>query len=83
MKKGSGSRANATIATLVLAVLLIPVGSSYTAVLAAPGSMGPTERTVEWLRNNHMGFALALAEDAWYTINQPPEGGPTLRALPG
>jgi hypothetical protein len=55
MKKASGSRANFTIATLVLAVLLIPVGTSCRAALAALGSMGPTERTVEWLRNKGHG----------------------------
>jgi hypothetical protein len=39
-------------------------------------------RSVEWLRDNHAGFVVAIAEDIWYTLTQPPEGGPARPSLP-
>ena len=72
-------------AAAALAVLLLfaPVGVSYSKALMAPSNISPAIKTVEWMRNNHMGFIVGAAENIWYTINQPPKGGPALKSLPG
>lgn len=73
----------AAVALLALVALSVPIGRSYVAALTAPGNVDPVVRSVEWLRDNHMGLLVAFAKNVWYTINQPPVGGPGLRALPG
>lgn len=70
-------------AALAVLILFVPVGASYSKALMAPGNISPAVKTVEWMRNNHMGFIVGVAENIWYTINQPPKGGPALKSLPG
>ena len=85
MKLSSSLRRKQRFAAAALAVLIlfVPVGVSYSKALMAPGNISPAVKTVEWMRNNHMGFIVGAAENIWYTINQPPKGGPTLKSLPG
>ncbi len=83
MKSLSFLRSKRRIAAVTLTLLmLVPIAGSYSAALVAPGNVSLAVKTVEWMRNNHMGFIVAAAEDVWYTINAPPSGGPTLHSLP-
>lgn len=63
-------------------MMMLPVGYSYGTALAAPGNSSAAVRSAEWLKNNHMGFAVAAAENFWYSVNQPPKGG-EVHALSG
>lgn len=85
MKLLSSFRLKRRFAAAALAglILFAPVGASYSNALMAPGNISPAVKTIEWMRNNHMGFIVGAAENIWYTINQPPKGGPALKSLPG
>jgi Phosphodiester glycosidase len=73
----------AVMAALVLAVLFVAIEScSYTSAPTAGNNTNPALWFVEWLRDHHMGFVVAVSEDVFYTIDHPPEGGPALRHLP-
>ena len=47
-----------------------------------PSSLPLGVRTVEWLRSNHMNWAVDEAEHVWYTWHAPQKGGPQLSILP-
>ncbi|WP_273888123.1 phosphodiester glycosidase family protein [Rubrobacter naiadicus] len=81
-RKGRFLRGAGYAAAGVLLVLAALAGPSYVRAITAPGNTSLAVRTVEWVRNHHGGFLVAKAEDVWYTLNQPPRGGPTLHRLP-
>jgi hypothetical protein len=53
------------------AVMLIPVGWSYSRILTAPGSARLNERTIEWLRDNGMSPLVDRAESYWLWRHLP------------
>jgi hypothetical protein len=73
----------AVLVALVLAVLFIAIEScSPTSAPTSENNTNPALWFVEWLRDHHMGLVVAVAEDVFYTVDHPPEGGPALRHLP-
>ncbi|MEO6158810.1 MAG: hypothetical protein ABIQ39_14435 [Ilumatobacteraceae bacterium] len=60
---------------LVIAVLMIPVGYSYGRAITGPGNDSLGARSVEWMRENHMGWAVDKVERTWYDHHQAPIGG--------
>jgi hypothetical protein len=64
-------------------VLLLPVGWSYGRALTGPGSDSLQARTVEWGRDNHLGWAVDRIERWWFANHQAKIGGtPDLSAGP-
>ncbi len=62
-------------AAAVVSVLALPVGTSYARALTKPGADTTQARTVEWLRDMHLGFAVDRMERTYYDRSQPPLGG--------
>jgi hypothetical protein len=60
---------------LVVISVLVLAGPSYAQKLAQPGSETPSEKSVEWLRDNHLGSVVNFVENEWYTHNPPAQGG--------
>jgi hypothetical protein len=67
---------------VTLLVLFSPVVYSWTSMALLPSSLPLSVRTVEWLRSNHMNWAVDNAEHVWYSWNAPSKGGPQLKTLP-
>ncbi|MCU1397315.1 MAG: hypothetical protein JWN62_424 [Acidimicrobiales bacterium] len=64
-----------------LLVLMLPVMWSYARALTGPGNDSLQARTVEWARDNHMGWAVDRLEKWWYANHQAKIGGtPNLSA---
>lgn len=64
-----------TAAASVLVLVLAAAGSSYVQKLTAVGNESAGEKSVEWLRDNHLGPVVNFVENQWYTHHAPPEGG--------
>lgn len=60
---------------LVLAVVLIPVAYSYLSALTGPGTDSLSARSIEWMRNNHLGGVVDAVERRWYDHHQAKVGG--------
>ena len=60
---------------LVLAVVLTPVAYSYFSALNGPGTDSVSARSVEWMRNNHLGGVVDAVERRWYDHHQAKVGG--------
>ena len=64
-----------------LLVVLLPVTWSYGRALTGPGNDSLQARTVEWARDNHLGWAVDRLEKWWYSNHQAKSGGtPNLTA---
>ncbi|MCU1388860.1 MAG: hypothetical protein JWL72_2198 [Ilumatobacteraceae bacterium] len=64
-----------------LLVLMLPVMWSYARALTGPGNDSLQARTVEWARDNHLGWAVDRLEKWWYSNHQAKIGGtPNLTA---
>lgn len=62
---------------------MLPVMWSYGRALTGPGSDSLQARTVEWARDNHLGWAVDRAEKWWFENHQAKVGGtPDLSAGP-
>jgi hypothetical protein len=59
---------------VAIAIVSLAVGS-YVQKLREPGSDTLTERSAEWLRDNHLGTLVNWGEDLSYRLNPPVEGG--------
>jgi hypothetical protein len=68
-------RPRSVVAVLALTVVVgsggVPVGVSYAHVLHLPGRATLDERTVEWLRSNHLGGFVDRAESWWLWHHLP------------
>ena len=60
---------------LTVAVLVVPVGWSYAHALTGPGSDSTGARTVEWMREHHLGGLVDTVERRWYDHHQAKVGG--------
>jgi hypothetical protein len=58
----------------VIAALLTPAAWSYGAVLAAPGNVALSVRSVEWVRDNHGRWLVNDVENSWYNHHKPKKG---------
>jgi hypothetical protein len=56
-------------------VLLLPVAWSYGRALTGPGTDSARARTVEWSRDNHLGWAVDRVEQWWFANHQAKIGG--------
>ena len=54
---------------------MLPVTWSYFRALTGPGSDSLQARTVEWARDNHLGWAVDRVEKWWYANHQARIGG--------
>jgi hypothetical protein len=64
-------------------VLMLPVVWSYGRALTGPGSDSVQARTVEWARDNHLGWAVDRVEKWWFAKHQAKIGGvPDLTVRP-
>jgi hypothetical protein len=62
---------------------MLPVVWSYGRALTGPGSDSFQARTVEWARDNHLGWAVDRVEKWWFANHQAKIGGsPDLAARP-
>jgi len=63
--------------------MMSPVAWSYFRALTGPGSDSLQARTVEWARDNHLGWVVDRTEKWWYANHQAKIGGtPNLAAGP-
>ena len=60
---------------LVLAIVVVPVAYSYLSALTGPGSDSLSARSVEWMRNHHLGGVVDGVERRWYDHHQAKVGG--------
>ena len=69
---------------IALAALLsaLPAVVSYVLMVLQPSDTSLAIRSVEWLRDNGARGLVNRVESAYYTLNAPSTGGPSLRALP-
>src|SRR5690349_21019254 len=63
-----------TGAALFGLVMVLPA-LSYGAALAAPGNLAASEKSVEWLRDHHLGGAVNRVESWWFSNHQAKAGG--------
>jgi len=69
--------------SVIVLVLLVPIGWSYGHALTRPGNESVGIRTTEWLRDHGGRGLVAWAENAWYNHHKPKAGGlPAASALP-
>lgn len=67
---------------VLLVVFLIPVSVSYVRDLTGPGHDSFAARTVQWVRDHHMGSFVDWAERHWFSQHQAKVGGePDLDAV--
>ncbi len=59
----------------VVVVLMLPVVYSYGQALTGPGTDPWTARSVEWLRDNHLGGVVDWAERTWNNLHPAKKGG--------
>ncbi|RMB61958.1 hypothetical protein [Tessaracoccus antarcticus] len=71
------------IVALVVALLLIAPGISYTQALTAPGYASWSERSVGWVRDNGGAGMVDAIENWWYTRHAPSNATPLTATLPG
>jgi hypothetical protein len=60
---------------LVMSIPLAVVGWSYVHALTGPGSDSLGARSVEWMRDHHLGGAVDAFERRWYDHHQAKVGG--------
>src|SRR6478752_3478329 len=72
-RKATASRRRRIL--LALAVVLTPVAYSYFSALTGPGADSVSARSVEWMRNNHLGGVVDAVERRWYDHHQAKVGG--------
>ena len=60
---------------LVLALLTAPIAWSYVGALRGPGMDSDAARSVEWMRDHHLGWVVDRAEQFWTSHHQPKVGG--------
>ena len=60
---------------LLVAVVLIPITYSYSSALTGPGSDSLSARSVEWMREHHLGGVVDTVERHWYAHHQAKVGG--------
>ena len=66
-----------------VAMVVFTAGTSYAQKLAQPGNESVSEKSVEWLRDNHFGSIVDYVENKWYTSHPPRVGGaPRAIAIP-
>jgi hypothetical protein len=65
---------------VVVAVLALPV-RSFAVAMSAPGNMSPSEKFVEWLRDNGLNGLVNGVENWWYTSHPPKKGGVPSRRI--
>ncbi len=59
----------------IVIVAMVPVAWSYGTALTGPGHDSLKARTVEWARDNHLGWAVDSAERWWFARHQARVGG--------
>jgi len=69
-------------ASLILIVLLVPVGWSYAGYLTAPGDAPVSVRTVDWMRDHGFQSVVNHVEQWWYTRSKPTGSRPARSDLP-
>ena len=68
---------------VAVVLLMLPVVWSYGRALTGPGSDSLQARSVEWARENHLGWAVDRVEQWWFANHQAKIGGtPNLAAGP-
>ena len=67
---------------LVILILLIPVGWSYSQALTAPGNAPVSARTVEWIKEHGGRGVVLTVERLWYSWHKPPVGGTPAGGIP-
>jgi hypothetical protein len=60
---------------VVVAVVLVPIVTSYVSALTGPGTDSVSERSVEWMRDHHLGGIVDTVERNWYDHHQAKVGG--------
>ena len=60
---------------LVVAIVLAPILYSYLSALRGPGTDSVSARSVEWMREHHLGGIVNSAERNWYNHHQAKVGG--------
>jgi hypothetical protein len=70
------------VVLIVILVLLTLVVYSYASYMARPSSLPWKIRSVEYLRDHHMAWAVNDIENWWYGLHAPKKGGPGVAALP-
>jgi hypothetical protein len=75
-------RRRRVVALVALVVLLTPVTYSYVSYMTRPSSLPWKIRSVEYLRDHHMAWAVNDIENWWYGLHAPKKGGPGVAALP-
>lgn len=63
------------VGALAAAAVALPAGASYYHALTKPGEDSTQARSVEWLRDMHLGFAVDRIEQTYYDHTQPALGG--------
>ncbi len=59
----------------MIAVVLAPIMYSYMSALTGPGTDSASARSVEWMRNHHLGGVVDAVERRWYDHHQAKVGG--------
>jgi hypothetical protein len=65
----------AVVVVVVFAVVLVPIVVSYVSALTGPGTDSVSERSVEWMRDHHLGGIVDAVERNWYNHHQAKVGG--------
>jgi hypothetical protein len=63
------------VVLVVVAVVLAPVVYSYLSALSGPGTDSISARSVEWMRDHHLGRIVDSVERNWYDHHQAKVGG--------
>jgi hypothetical protein len=63
-------------------ICLVPAGISYLSAISEKHNVGLFVSSVEWLRRNGGNSLVSEVENAYYTLNAPAKGGPSLKSLP-
>jgi len=63
-----------TGSALLCLVMVLPL-ISFGAALMAPGNLSTSEKSVEWLRDHHLGGAVNRVESWWFSNHQAKQGG--------
>lgn len=70
------------IVVIAALLVLVPVTVSFVSMATRASNTALGIRTVEWLRENGAGGAVAEVESIYYSLTAPSKGGPALRSLP-
>ncbi len=60
---------------MVLILVLAVPGRSFALAMTAPGNLSPSEKAVEWLRDNGFDRVVNGVENWWYSSHPPKRGG--------